>query len=440
MGNKNTKGNKKNFFTILKNTTSYRDFIIKMNQLISRDSTNWDFSEDSLNQEEINLFLEKIENFFFYSSDFIFEQSVLKKEPEKKNLQHVSNFLKILKKISILLLKENSEFLFEMLFKKINKDQKLKIKKKNIENFENSENSEKSENLENFEIFIDDEKFEGENHQIPLYIKLIYSLKKLFSQNEFSLKKKNISEKNNWSEKKVSERIIKNRNILLEFLLVLILIEKKFLKKKNLYKISILEFFIKTQNSDIILKNILGSSLNYAENGIIPYSSYFYKDFLEDDFKNALLCLIFSLFLLKEKNEKFSQEQNPNIFITKKFISQKKILEKKFFPFFFKDKIFLKTILILITENLNTYFEKENTILPNSYTQSPIIEEIILLLLCLINKNQICITLLNHMKKDYNILMNLIIICDKTEKNLQNPIFYSVLSIILKLTSSFLKR
>ena len=44
------------------------------------------------------------------------------------------------------------------------------------------------------------------------------------------------------------------------------------------------------------------------------------------------------------------------------------------------------------------------------------------------------------MKPDYNILMSLIIILDKTNKNLNNPIFYTVLSLILKLTSSFLKR
>lgn len=384
MGNKNNKGNKKNFFTTLKNTTSYRDFIIKMNQLISRDKTDWSFNENSLSQDEIILYKEKIENFFFYSSDFIFEQSVLKKDPEKKNLQHVSSFLLILKKISILLLKENSEFLLEILFKKINKDTKLEIIPKKKENLkseadeekiineeieEKIKNSKKSDK-EDFDILIDDEKFEGLNHQIPLYVKLIYSLKKLFVKNEFSLKIKNETDDINWSENKVSERIVKNRNILLEFLLILIIIEKKYLRKKNMANLSIIYFFINSINSDVILKNILGSALNYAENGIIPYSSYFYKDYLEGDFKNALLCLIFSLFLLKEKNPTLKNEKNPNLLIIKTFIKKQEISEKKgFFPFFFKDKIFLKTILILITENLNSYFEKENTFLPNSYTE-----------------------------------------------------------------------
>ncbi len=40
------------------------------------------------------------------------------------------------------------------------------------------------------------------------------------------------------------------------------------------------------------------NSLNYEENGVLPYSAYFYKDILEEEFKTALLGLHFGLIVL----------------------------------------------------------------------------------------------------------------------------------------------
>ena len=75
MGNSNS-SKKHNFFTILKKTTSYGEFLIKMNQLICRESVRWTFDPLTLSDGEISLHLDLIENFYLCSTEYIFEHSV----------------------------------------------------------------------------------------------------------------------------------------------------------------------------------------------------------------------------------------------------------------------------------------------------------------------------------------------------------------------------
>ncbi len=148
MGNKTPK-NQKNFFKELKTTTSYRGFIIKMNQMISRGNIDWSIDRTSIPKEEIDLNLELIENFFFYASDYIFEQAVKKKQPDKKSLRHLAYFIDLIKNISLILISNHEEFLKELFFVKINKDQKINIIR---------------ENGFISEVNIDGEKYQGKIH------------------------------------------------------------------------------------------------------------------------------------------------------------------------------------------------------------------------------------------------------------------------------------
>jgi len=72
MGNKSSKNNK-NFFSELKSTKSYRDFIIKMNQMISRRNIQWEYDSELIKPLEIVENQDLIENFYFFVSDYIYE-------------------------------------------------------------------------------------------------------------------------------------------------------------------------------------------------------------------------------------------------------------------------------------------------------------------------------------------------------------------------------
>ncbi len=113
--------------------------------------------------------------------------------------------------------------------------------------------------------------------------------------------------------------------MILNFILVLSLIEGKFLKDQGMHCNSVIYFFKFSIYSDSLIRNLLTNSLNYYENGIFPYSAYFYKDFMEEDLKGAIWGLELSLFLLKEENDQAQEEiktlnQNQNVLIVKTFL------------------------------------------------------------------------------------------------------------------------
>jgi hypothetical protein len=50
-------------------------------------------------------------------------------------------------------------------------------------------------------------------------------------------------------------------------------------------------------------KALLINSVNYQENGVLPYSSYLYKKFMEKDFYYSALNLNLALFFLKKETD-----------------------------------------------------------------------------------------------------------------------------------------
>lgn len=72
MGNKQIKRGK-NFFELIKTAPVYRDFVIQMNQIISRDNTEWMFVSSEIKTEELEIYWNVVENFFIYCANMIHE-------------------------------------------------------------------------------------------------------------------------------------------------------------------------------------------------------------------------------------------------------------------------------------------------------------------------------------------------------------------------------
>ena len=81
---------------------------------------------------------------------------------------------------------------------------------------------------------------------------------------------------------------------------------------------------------------------------------------------------------------------NEKIMMVKKFLKNKQKENQNEKQSVFKNQIFVDKVLKKIIRNLNTFHEKDDTILPNSFLESPLNQEIILLLLLFIIESEEC--------------------------------------------------
>ena len=81
---------------------------------------------------------------------------------------------------------------------------------------------------------------------------------------------------------------------------------------------------------------------------------------------------------------------NEKIMMVKKFLKNKQKEDQSEKQSVFKNQVFVDKVLKKIIRNLNTFHEKDDTILPNSFLESPLNQEIILLLLLFIIESEEC--------------------------------------------------
>jgi hypothetical protein len=137
----------------------------------------------------------------------------------------------------------------------------------------------------------------------------------------------------------------------------------------------------------------------------------------------------------KELKEWENPEHNQQIKLMKVYLTNHNLIDNTFLVNFFEDGKTLNQILNLVLNHIISFHEKENTLLPNSYKQSPFIEEMVYLLLSLITKSELVCMELIKLRKDANIIMPLIILLDQIPKTFNNGVYYVILTCLLKLSS-----
>ena len=101
----------------------------------------------------------------------------------------------------------------------------------------------------------------------------------------------------------------------------------------------------------------------------------------------------------------------------------------------FSEEEFLVQVLEYIFYQLQTCYLQHETLLPFSYKENPLIEELVYLLLALLNRHELCVELLADLKAPQHAVMSLLILLDNLSNDLQNGLFHTILSLLLKLST-----
>ena len=297
----------------------------------------------------------------------------------------------------------------------------------------------KSENNEKIKMVkIEEKDFIGNNDQLPIAIKLYSILLNLIFKENFTIIK-NIKNNNKFFQS--NSEMTKNRIIILEFILISYIIEERFkiIDKKEINPIIL--FFRCNYLNSILIKSLLNLSVHYSENGILPYSAYLYRNFLENELYCSALSINLSLFLLKELNKGsingITEPKNGlRGFLTLTYLKNHNIYFCYKLENLFSDSKFLVDLLEIVFNNILSIYKKDTTILPNSFEASPFIEEMLYLFLTLMNNKENVPEILLKFKKNCDLIIPLLILLDKSTKNFKNGLYYIILSCLLKLVSS----
>lgn len=433
MGNRANKSSK-NFFDELKETTVYRDFVIRINHMISRGNVDWHIDLERISVEELNIYHDQIVNFYCFVSDYIYENAVKKELNDKQSYGMINKFLKIITKLSVHLSMHKPFDLYEILWNTLNYETKLDIQRGSEGSIE--------------KLKIDGKDYIGAEDQLTNGLKLLISALQLCFINGYGVKYsgkspekiKTIISQNGWLESKASKTIIENRIAILEFFITMVFVEKKFniiFQKHNNAVVYIISHHV---NGDILFKSLIMTGVSFKENGMLPYSGYFLRQYWEYAMYSSALGLNLCLFLLKEPLVYDLQElKNPKshlqLQLINVYLSNYGLKKNDFIDSFFNDSNILSECLKHIAYHLASFYEKDNTILPYSYKESPFIEEMIFLLLAIITRSDIALAQLSRLKGEVNIVMSLIIILDQIPQSFNNGVYYAILSCLLKLSS-----
>ena len=318
MGNKQTKSGN-NFFNEIKEANSYRDFAIKMNKLISRGKIEGSIDTSAITGEELNIYEQHIRNFYYFVADHLVENSMKKEINEKKSYIMLRNLFTILSKLSIHMVNNKPLEFYNILWNRNNFEMQVEVKKDQGDNIMSAK--------------VGEEEYDGSEYQMTVGIKLLVSALRLCFANGYGVKylvsdKIDVKEeiaKHGWAKSVQSNTITQNRIALLEFLITFIFIEKKFMYIFNKFNNSVVSLIQKHNRSDLLFKSLLLTGVLYNENGVIPYSGYFYKNYLELNLYESALCLNMCLFLLKEPlqgelDEWENETKNQQVMLIKRFL------------------------------------------------------------------------------------------------------------------------
>lgn len=101
----------------------------------------------------------------------------------------------------------------------------------------------------------------------------------------------------------------------------------------------------------------------------------------------------------------------------------------------FVDEEFLTVVFTYILDSIRSCYQQHETILPYSYKENPLIEELVYLLLSLLNQHQICLEILSEIGESQQVLPTLLVLLDNLVEDLQNGLFHSLLSLFLRLSA-----
>ena len=122
----------------------------------------------------------------------------------------------------------------------------------------------------------------------------------------FRVQEDDLDEKINqegWNSKIQNFSYLENRVFLLELLLAMIVIDKKFSRLEGNF-VNVVGMYLKNfQFSEVLIKSLLHVSVCYQENGILPYSAYLYQNFQEQELYCVGLSINLLLFLLRQPFE-----------------------------------------------------------------------------------------------------------------------------------------
>lgn len=367
MGNNQPKLDK-NFFEEIKQTTSYRDFVIKMNQLISRNNVSWEFSFEQINPEELALYEDLIKHFLIFCSDYIYEHTHKKISKDKESFRMVKVFLDILQKILVFVTIHKPKWLFENLWMRLNPDVMLEIVLDDSNNIKNA--------------IIDTKDYIGSEDQFTIALKLLSSVSELLFKNEFCVKYEiddkvklaNTIMQQGWNKCSSKSSVLANRISILEFILTFIMVDRKMSDMNGKKNCMVLSFFKHIKAYDVLIKSLLKVGCDYQENGLLPYSAYFFKEKMENSLYLSALSLNLALLFLNEESEASRKEYKNKesyipLYLTKIYIKNHQFVIESNLRDVFEDELFMQSTLESLSNNIISLYYSNKSVLPNSYKE-----------------------------------------------------------------------
>lgn len=225
--------------------------------------------------EAVNIIgnLHVAEFILFYCIDKIHTKCQVEELTNEEVLQ-LNFFLNLFTKTAVFVSSYRLNFLFQILWKKTSPVNEIQVEYKHGQI--------KS-------VQVGNKDFIGSFSQLPNSVKIFYSLQKLLFKNSYTIRCKGgkttketlITEQQYDGYQQQDRQIIFNRIKVFELILTLFYIEKAFGKIEKCEANMLLVFFSHFQFGNQFLKALLKIAFSYQENGILPYSSYFYKKLLQ---------------------------------------------------------------------------------------------------------------------------------------------------------------
>lgn len=213
------------------------------------------------------------------------------------------------------------------------------------------------------------------------------------------------------------------------------------IKRKNDWLNNPISFLIRNhEDNEFIAKSLLSQLITFKENGILPYSAYFFKSSNENATYLSALSVSFVLILLQNFSDQEEEEINSkglNLYVhmAEIFLKNQARYGQNLMENLFTDEDFFIKIFEYIIDGICSCYQKNETILPYSFKEHPLIEELVYLLMTLLNKHEICLEILGDMKNPQRMLATLLILLDNLVNDLQNGLFHTILSLLLKLST-----
>lgn len=346
-------------------TTSYRDFVMKMNIILAKKSIDWSIDLSKITDDEMTLYWDLIRHIFVFFSEFLFEESQKRTELERSTVETMKTFLELTNKLILFLVKKEPTRLFDLMWSQVNQEARA--------------GELVMEGPRLVKVKIDGKDFIGADDQLPIMLKLMISVTNLMFKAGFTLSPSDFSPEKHqrtvaehgWTRFGRSGEYLQNRSILLEIMLTLILAEKKFSTLNGYHANSVVNFFRSWKSYLGLLHSLLQLATGYEENGLLPYSGYFFKEFMESSMYLSALSITLSILFLSDETEVAKLERVNGapilpVYFVKSYLANQGLESEVDDNSLFDDDAFLSVVLDRITVNVLAYFKKTNTLLPNS--------------------------------------------------------------------------